>query len=348
MPRKKSQPNQPVEDEEEPGGFVVEGVDADIQRVSTGLYSLDMALGGGLPLRSFMEISGYEGSGKSSLSYYLLGAVSSPKSGIAIGDNEGLDPNYAARSAGRAGWSGTLKVVPYVNRKFEPTSEEEMLDILANYIVDPSVRSLLLDSIGGISPTGEEEGSVADANMGKRAQITGRFLRKAVHRLRHTPEPKVLIATNHIHQIIGGQGTMTSGGKAVHYLASTRIRLQADKDDGFWVVKGKIVKRRYHGFKPIENFQVVLIPGEGIHKGLSAVQDCLMFGLAVLDRTIRLGGVSYGYFKNMVENRNDSSLFVHFVKTLEALKNERAYVGPGEADREGRSSEAVLEAGPAV
>lgn len=287
------------------GDIVIETDNPDIERRETGLFSLDRALGGGLPLRSFLEISGWEGSGKSTLAYYLLGTAGGPDGAIGIHDNEGFDPHYAGRAASRSDWGGrTLKIVPVVNKKGEPLSEEESLDALADYLYDDDVTGILLDSIGGLSPVGEEEGSTADANMGKRAQITGRFLRRCVHRLRGTERPKVLIATNHIHQNIGGQGTSTSGGKAVHYLAATRLRLNSDKDEGWWLVHGKVTKRRYHGVNPIDSFQFVLVPGEGVHPGLTAVQDCVFLGLAESDRVVKLGDKSYGYWKNIVEQRN--------------------------------------------
>jgi RecA/RadA recombinase len=299
---------------------IIENVNPDIERRETGLFSLDRALGGGLPLRSFLEISGWEGSGKSTLAYYLLG-VAGWNGAIGIHDNEGFDPSYAGRAAAQSDWYGTLKIVPVANKKGEPMSEEESLDALADYLYDDNVTGILLDSIGGLSPVGEEEGSTADANMGKRAQITGRFLRRCVHRLRGTVRPKVLIATNHIHQNIGGQGTSTSGGKAVHYLAATRIRLNADKDEGWWLVHGKITKRRYHGTNPIESFQFVLVPGEGVHPGLTAVQDCITFGLAEFDRVVKLDGNSYGYWKNIVEERNSLD-FAPFHTALKDAYNE--------------------------
>lgn len=296
--------------------IVVEMDGGMIERRLTGLWSFDRALGGGLPLRSFMELSGWEGSGKSTLAYYLLG-VPDESGTIGINDNEGFDPQYAARAAAQSGWRGKIKVIPYVDSKGKPLSEEQMLDALADYLLMDEVSAVLLDSIGGVSPIGEEEGSVADANMGKRAQIVGRFLRRAVHRMRRAATPKVLIATNHIHQIMSGQGTITSGGKAVHYLAATRIRISRTEEDGWWLLQGKIVKRRYHGTDPISTFQAVLIPGEGIHPGLTAVQDCILMGLAEKTNTVRMNDKSYGYFKSMVQNRSDSEQFEPFRKALQ-------------------------------
>lgn len=301
-------------------GVTIEASQADIQRRTTGLWTLDRAYGGGIPLRSYTEISGWEGSGKSSLSYFLLGSLRS-ESILGVGDNEGMDPNYAARCAYNAGWRGTLRVVPVIDDKGEPQTEEVQLDTLADYLLENEVSGILLDSIGGLSPVGEEEGSVADANMGKRALIVGRFLRRAVHRMRRAETAKVLFCTNHMHPMMGGPsgGTITSGGKAVHYLAATRFRISRIEEDGFWLINGKVIKRRYNGLAPINTFQVVLVPGEGVHKGLTAVQDCLLLGIAEKTTVVKLGDKSFGYFKTMVENRSDLELFAPFYKALEGF-----------------------------
>lgn len=324
MPRKKTDTPTPIIEAPDDDTIVIENADVEIARSITGLASLDLSLGGGFPLRSVLEISGYEGSGKSTLAYYLLGCPK-VKGTIGIGDNEGCDPSYIAQAASRAGWRGRLRVVPYVDDKNKPMAEEKMLDTLADYLLEDSVQATLLDSVGGLMPVSEEEGSAADARVGMRARMMGPFLRKCVHRLRQTEEPKAMFLTNHLHQIIGGQGSITSGGKAVHYLSATRMRLTSDKndEDNWWQIKGKIVKRRYTGDRPSQTFQCILVPGEGIDPGLTAVQDAIFFGLADKEGTIKLDGKSYGYFKKMVQTRGDLDQFVPFQEANRKFLDER-------------------------
>ena len=47
----------------------------EIERVSTGLPSLDIALGGGIPEGKVIEVMGNEGSGKTSLSLQVLAEI---------------------------------------------------------------------------------------------------------------------------------------------------------------------------------------------------------------------------------------------------------------------------------
>ena len=102
--------------------------------------------------------------------------------------------------------------------------------------------------------------------------------------------PAVCVITNHIHEIIGGRGTITSGGKAVAYLSQTRMRVGAEKKDDRWVITGRMSKLRFRGSSDADEFKVVVVPGEGVHRGLSAVADAIHYGLANEDRVITLAG----------------------------------------------------------
>ena len=312
MPRKKVAPKTDATT------IRIENEHPDIERVPTGLYSLDRALGGGLPLRTILEISGYEYSGKSTLAYYLCGCVN--KAGmIGIADFEGLDTDYIVRAVGASGFHGTVRLVPLVNKKNKPAASEEMLDIAADYLND-GASALLVDSIGAIYPVSEEEGNVGEGRVGRRAQIVAPFLRKCVFRLRWSETPAVVCITNHVHEIIGGRGTITAGGKAVAYLSQTRLRVGAEKKENRWLINGRIAKLRFRGASDTEQFQAVVVPGEGVHIGLSAVADCIALGRASEERTVSLNGKSYGYMSKIVENRNDPELFEPFHKALGELQ----------------------------
>jgi len=69
-----------------------------ITRKRSGLFSLDMALGSrgefGVPMRTIIELYGYSNTGKSTLSYYLAGALTG-KGNVAICDLENADRNIS-------------------------------------------------------------------------------------------------------------------------------------------------------------------------------------------------------------------------------------------------------------
>ena len=95
-----------------------------IERIPSGLFGLDIALADGdelgMPLRSIYEIYGTWGYGKSTLAYFLSGAMSKELGyeKIVVCDLEGnMDYEYVMHAAAQSGWDGTLKGVNYGEKK---------------------------------------------------------------------------------------------------------------------------------------------------------------------------------------------------------------------------------------
>lgn len=306
-------------------GITLENAHPNIERIPTKLFSFDHATGGGLPLRSVLEISGYEYSTKSTLGYHVVGRAGESIPGlrpatVTIADFEGLDPQYIMQAMKASGFSGNLRLVPLVNAKGKPQMSEVMLDWAAKDLMHEDTYAVMIDSVGAIYTLSEEGGNVGEGRVGRRASIMADFLRKCIFRMRWKETPSIVVLTNHIHEVIGGRGTITSGGKAVAYLSATRVRLSADKKDDHWTVSGKVGKLRYRGDKPTASvFQYIVVPGEGIHLGLSAMQDCILFGLAKEERTIQMNGKSFGFRSKLVKNRDDADLFAPFHSALQQM-----------------------------
>lgn len=305
----------------------VEGGNGEVARALTGLYSLDRALDGGFPLRSVAELYGFTGSGKSSLAYFLAGRVAAEldKHGIiVVGDFEGADIAFMRSAVSSAGLCGILRLVPSVDgKKKQERPDEDRLDDLVNSLSEEKVRATVLDSVGAIAPTAEVEGSVGDAVMGVRARQMAKYMRGTVRWLRNRSSPAIAVIVNHLHAIIGGRGSATVGGTTIQYLSQVRIRLGKDEtfDDGSFVASGKVEKLK---FKRIpserggsQSFKAFILPGYGVHVGLTAVVDCIDAGLAKKDRTITLKGKSFGFMSKLIEKYNDDDLFKPFVKALE-------------------------------
>lgn len=294
-----------------------------IARKLTGLFSFDLAVGGGLPLYSITELSGPNFSCKTTLCAYLCGAVAHPKATIALLDIETADQEYPETVARGAGWDGEMWPVPAVD-KGKPYLHEDMMDILINrFDEDDGIMSIMFDSVGAFRAAAEFEGSVGEANMGKRAQVIGKFMGKMNHKLRARPAHMVCI--NHVHQKMGGMamGTVTSGGKAMEYLPSVRADVWAKRGETYWTINGEVFKLRYRNrsLPYRKNFKAIVLPGIGVHRGLTAVEDCILLGLAERDKVIKLAGQSFGYFAKMVESYEDNDLFQPFHEALnEAIK----------------------------
>lgn len=292
----------------------------------TDLPSLDNALGGGLRVKSRLEIAGPEFSGKTTLSMALAARVSAPEKRIILVDLEGVgDGSYAIKiSSAYKPWQGNLWVAPMehmVKGKPVGTSHTDRADYALKEYAKEDTVALVYDSLGAHHAASSLQGSVGDANMGKDAKEIANFY-AMYWNVATLKDEAYLFAINHVHpKLTGMGGTETSRGMAPRYNSDYRLRVWTKHDtDECWTIQGSVYKRRSPG---TGDFSVEIVPQEGVHWGLSAVQDCLRFGLATLDRTIRMDGKGYGYYSKMVEKRDDEEMLKPFVDAARKYVDER-------------------------
>jgi hypothetical protein len=141
---------------------------------------------------------------------------------------------------------------------------------------------------------------------------------------------------NHIYQMMGGrnQGHQTAGGDAKKYLAHIRISLFVsetvttgtgdEKELLGYVISGSLDKLKYGGKG--RKFTVVNLPGLGINRNLSNVWSCFQFGLATREATVKCGGKSIGYMKNIFQAAREGKddYFEPFMIELENWKEKSA------------------------
>ena len=222
-----------------------EGIAWHVERIPTQLWSFKQATGGGLPRYTLTEVAGYTYVGKSTLLYYLC-AEADPTGRIAICPLEATDQDYVERATAMAGHSGKIWYAPSVDDKGKPSSDEDMLDAFLEKIqTEETIHAGMLDAVGSISPISEFEGRVEEANMGRRALIMGRFMRKSERiLLRWRRTPCNIFLANHLHPNIGVMGSSTSGGKSIENHAATRIRLSVAErfEEGSWIVEPALLQ----------------------------------------------------------------------------------------------------------
>ena len=125
----------------------VKKVDVDV--VSTGSFSLDLALGvGGFPKGRIVEVFGPESSGKSTLALHALSEVQKKGGKAAYIDAEhALDPEYAKKLG--------VKVDDLIIS--QPDSGEDALNILESLVRSGIIDIVVVDSVAALTPKAEIE-----------------------------------------------------------------------------------------------------------------------------------------------------------------------------------------------
>ena len=130
----------------------------DIEALSTGSLSLDIALGiGGLPRGRIIEIYGPESSGKTTLALHVIAeAQKSGGVGAFVDAEHALDPVYA----GKLGVDLDDLLVS------QPDTGEQALEIADTLVRSGAIDVLVIDSVAALTPRAELEGEMGDSPAG--------------------------------------------------------------------------------------------------------------------------------------------------------------------------------------
>ena len=198
----------------------------DIEAVSTGSLSLDLALGiGGLPKGRIIEIYGPESSGKTTLALQVVAEAQKAGGICAFVDAEhAMDPIYAKK----------LGVKTEELLISQPDSGEQALEITDTLIKSGSISVLVVDSVAALTPKAELEGEMGDHHVGLQSRLKSQALRKLTGSV--SKSNTMVIFINQIRMKIGvmfGNPETTSGGNALKFYSSVRMdirRIGAIKD----------------------------------------------------------------------------------------------------------------------
>ena len=191
----------------------------DIEAVSTGSLSLDMALGiGGLPRGRVVEIYGPESSGKTTLALHVIAEMQKLGGTAAFIDAEhALDPAYAKR----------LGVDTDDLLISQPDTGEQALEITDMLVRSGGVDIVVIDSVAALTPKAEIEGEMGSSHMGLQARLMSQALRKLTSNIKKTNTMVIFI--NQLRMKIGvmfGNPETTTGGNALKFYASVRLDIR--------------------------------------------------------------------------------------------------------------------------
>jgi recombination protein RecA len=203
-----------------------ENLHMNIEAISTGALSLDLALGiGGLPRGRVVELYGPESSGKSTLAMHVV-AEAQRNGGVCayIDAEHAMDPVYA-KAIG-------VNIDDLLIS--QPDTGEQALEIADMLIRSGAMDVVVIDSVAALTPRAEIEGEMGDSHVGLQARLMSQALRKLTGTLNKTNTIALFI--NQLREKIGvlyGSPETTPGGRALKFYSSVRLdirRIESIKD----------------------------------------------------------------------------------------------------------------------
>lgn len=280
-------------------GTVIYGTDSSlvVNRQCTDVLAIDLAVGGGLPESSIIEVFGNEQSGKTTLALKTVAAIQK-RGGIAayIDLENALDYD----------WVSKLGVDTDTWIHAQPNCAETAIDILDSLVRSRELSVVVFDSVAAAIPSEEIDKSASNQQMALVARLMSKMMRKLHSALqpenlgdKSTYNKCIVLLINQLREKVGlvfGNPYVSPGGRAIKFGARVRIRLMG----GEWIAKDKEIIGRVIKFKIVKNktFKPEIAKSfnlyfDGTIDNIDTViAEALRFGL------ITRGGAYYTYNSN--------------------------------------------------
>ena len=282
-----------------------------IDSISTGSFSLDMALGiGGVPKGRIVEIYGPESSGKTTVALHMV-AESQKAGGTAafIDAEHALDPEYA-RNLGVD--IDSLLVS-------QPDNGEQALEITETLVRSGAIDIIIVDSVAAFVPRQELEGDMGDSHVGLHARLMSQALRKLAGAI--SKSMCVVVFINQLREKVGvvyGNPETTTGGRALKFYAS--VRLDVRKVENLKVggdvigsrTRVKVVKNKVA--PPFKEAEFDILYGKGISR------DGEILDIAVKLDIVQKSGAWFSYDGSRLGQGRDNCR--ELIRNNEELRTE--------------------------
>ncbi len=266
-----------------------------VEAISTGSLSLDLALGiGGVPRGRIVEIYGPESCGKTTLALHIVASAQRNGGEAAYIDVEhALEPAYA-RALG-------VNIDDLLIS--QPDTGEQALEITEALVRSGAIDVVVIDSVAALLPRSELEGEMGESSVGVVARLMSQALRKLAGIVSKTG--CIVVFINQLREKIGvmyGNPETTPGGRALKYFASVRIdmrRIETLKNGSEMIgnrTRAKVIKNKVA--PPFKEAEFDILYGEGISKTGEIVD------LAVKLDLIEKSGAWFTIEDNRVQGRD--------------------------------------------
>lgn len=273
-----------------------------LARFSSGIVSLDCALGGGWPFSRIITVAGEYSTGKTIIALKALNEIENydrktrlhkdfvkedfePCRGLLLDIEGAFDIGWALKN----GFNASHHVVA------RPDFAEQAIDIITSAIQDNVFDLIVIDSIAAMAPSVEITTSSEDWQIGLAARLLNKFFRRAVSSINGLSQDNVgggpcILSLNQFRIRIGmpfGDPRVLPGGKGQEFASSIIIYTKSakydDTKDGEYsevILGGAVAKNKT--YVPKQNFKYKLyLTDTDDHKSgeVDNVDQLLEYGL---------------------------------------------------------------------
>lgn len=271
-----------------------------VERIPTGIPSIDEIIGGGLARGRISEFFGSESSGKSTLAIHCI--VEAQKLGhncVYIDAEHAIDLEYIQ------------KIGIDIDKLYfvQPDCGEQALGIAEACCETGKFGIIVIDSVAALTPKAEIDGEYGESHMGLQARLLNQAMRKLSAVTDKTKT--ILIFINQLRVNLGviyGSKDITTGGNGLKYYASLRLnmkKLSAKIINGEDIIgyEVSIHCTKNKTAPPFKKVTVPLVYGVGFDAKRSLFDMCLAKDIIILKGAwYTMGEAKHQGKENFLEN----------------------------------------------